>query len=160
MTDSDPSAEFVQAFKQRASALPMNQKLSAQESEMLYALAYQLVVQGNHEKAFSLFTLLVLCHPANVKYLRGLALLNRHLDRHREALMLLRFVDVLEPGNPQHAMDLAETLLRLKEFDHARVVLEETINRCQASSATEQVLRKATALHDLLQMRGANAAGT
>ena len=104
-------------------------------------------------------TLLVLSNPTSTKYLRGLALLNRHLERYREALMLLRFIDALDPGNPQNTMDVAETLMQLKEFERARRVLEETIERCRSASAPGAMLEKATALRDLIARRGGDAAG-
>lgn len=140
----------VQELKRTLDALPSSTRLSDGETEAIYALAHQFVVQARHEVAFRYFSLLVLYRPANVKFLQGLALTHRMLERYDEAINVYSFLATIDPDNLRHSMDIVECLLLKQEVDDARRTVQSLVAACKQSGDDKALAERAQAMIDLL----------
>ncbi|HZY20508.1 MAG TPA: tetratricopeptide repeat protein [Ramlibacter sp.] len=152
---NQPAVAAVLELKDALEALPGSARLSNADVEAVYALAHQLVAQARYETAFRYFSLLTLYRPTEVRYLRGLALCHRMLERYGEAMNVYAFLATIEPHEPQHSLDIAECLLLQRDLEEARRTVELVIRYCQQGAAGgERVRKRAEALAGLMAAKG------
>ena len=141
-------------LKAALEALPSSSRLSNVDADVIYALAYNLVMQGRHEAAYRYFSLLTLYQPTNIDYLAGLAHSYRMLELFAEALNIYSFLAVIDPDQPEHTLAIAECLLLQKEVQEARDTVAMVLRYCdQTTSPTEstrKVRDRATAISQLI----------
>lgn len=99
--------------------LPSNSRMSAEQLEVIYALAYAHVTQGQFEQALPIFTILATYGPTRKHYLAGLALCLQQCKRYEEAIAMYSLVTVLFPETPEPSLQVAECLLMLGRVDEA-----------------------------------------
>jgi len=148
-----PAGPSVGQIRQALEALPSSQVLEPAEAEALYAAAKRLVGQGQYQAAFGQFCLLTTFRPTHTKYLNGLALTHRLLGRHQEALDVYYFALQLEPGQPRHALNVAECLMLLQRREDALAALQVVMRYCKGRDTAPGVLARAQALADLLSSK-------
>lgn len=142
-------------LKTALEALPSSTRLSQTESDTIYALAHQMVVQGHYETAYGYFSLLVLYKPTHVSYLKGLALCYRMLERYAQALSVYSFLAVIDAQQVEHSIAIVECLLLQREVNEARATVALVQQFCDANTVPAKTAARVQALHDLLQ--GASA---
>lgn len=141
-------------LKAALEALPSSSRLSKVDANVIYALAYNLVVQGRYEAAYRYFSLLTLYQPTNVDYLAGLARSYRMLELFPQALNIYSFLAVIDPEQPEHTLAIAECLLLQKEVQEARDTVAMVLRYCEQnpakSSHTAKVQSRAQAISQLI----------
>lgn len=145
---ADRSA-FGQALYEGLAALPGSQRLTAEQLEVIYALAYAHVAQGQYAQALPLFAFLSQYGPTRKHYLSGLALSLQMTERFEEAICIHSLVGTLFPGSPDSALRVAECQLALGNLDAARAELRNVAEFAAASGQHEQDGARARALLDL-----------
>jgi tetratricopeptide (TPR) repeat protein len=168
MSNAIHDASAVQSIldlKNALEALPSHSRLSNADTDAIYALAHQLVVQGRYETAYRYFSLLTLYKPTDVAYLKGLAVCYRMLERYDEALNVHSFLVTIDPENLEHSMAIVECLLLKREFDEAKQNVELVLQYCKENAASNsKAAERAQALIELLSapaqgLQGAAPAG-
>ena len=152
--------DSISEFKSALESLPSRSRISDTEAEAIYTLGYQSLVQGRVQGAFDYFALLSLYRPTNAKYLKGLARACRLLEDYDQAIRLYSFLVMLDPGDMQHNLDIAECLLMLRNSEEARDMVRLVIQACKESSSADnaKVGSRAQALGGLLGVQdGSNA---
>lgn len=158
MNPTPRSPDTLSTFKAALEALPSSQRLTDEDTEAIYGLAYRAVGQGHYESAFRYFSLLTLYRPTHPTYLGGLALCYRMLERHAEALSVYSFLAATDAdGEPEHTLSIVECLLRLGAHDEARQSLTWVRQFCSANQGHEKATERAGALATLLQAGGGSA---
>lgn len=148
----DSSAvQSILDLKEALEALPSSSRLSNADTDAIYALAHQLVVQGRYETAYRYFSLLTLYKPTNVTYLQGLALCYRMLERYDEALNVYSFLATIDTENLEHSMAIVECLLLKREFDEARQNVELVLQYCKENAVADKSSERAQVLMELLR---------
>lgn len=164
MSTSSPASSAVQSIldlKEALEALPSSSRLSQADTDAIYALAHQLVVQGRYETAYRYFSLLTLYKPTNTTYLQGLALCYRMLERYAEALNVYSFLSVIAPENLDHGIAIAECLMLQREFSEAQETMALVLQHCKENAIQDKNSVRAAALWELLttQKQGTAAIG-
>lgn len=142
---------FGQKLYDGLDALPSNKRLSAEQLEVIYSLAYAHVVQQQYEQALPLFTFLSQYGPTRKHYLSGLALSLRMVGRYAEAINIYSLVLVLFPDSLEAALHIAESQIGQGERGQARISLSQLV---EASEGNPDLQNRARALLELLS-RGA-----
>lgn len=153
-SELDGVVKEVFDLKAALEALPSSSRLSNVDANVIYALAYNLVVQGRYEAAYRYFSLLTLYQPTNVDYLTGLAHCYRMLELFSEALNIYSFLAVIDPEQPEHTLAIAECLLLQKEVQEARDTVAMVLRYCDQHvsqpGTTDKVRSRAQAISQLI----------
>ena len=140
---------FGQALYEGLEALPGSQRLSAEQLEVIYALAYAHVAQGQYAQALPLFAFLSQYGPTRKHYLSGLGLCLQMAERYEEAICIYSLIGTLHPGTPDAALRVAECQLALGDIEAARVELRNVVAFAAASGRQDAAAARAQALLDL-----------
>lgn len=143
---------------ERLRTLPGYTALDDSAAEALYGLAYHRLEQAHLEDAKRFFSALAFVKPTQAKYWRGLALTERLLTNYHAAAQLYKYIALLEPGNPQHELDLAECQLLLKDYGAARITFDALIASCGEDQKANAVLMRAKTLRELTPAHGVQSA--
>lgn len=100
-------------------ALPASSRLSDAQLEVIYALAYTHVTQGQYAQAMPIFAMLATYGSTRKHYIAGLALCLQHCGRCEEAIITYSFLITLYPDSLEAAVQSAECQLSLGRPDEA-----------------------------------------
>jgi type III secretion system low calcium response chaperone LcrH/SycD len=146
----DAVVASVEQLKSELEALPSQGRLSNEDAQAIYALAYQSVAQARFDEAYRYFSLLTLYKPTDVAYLGGLALTYKMLKRYQAALSVYSFMAAIDAPEPQHSLSIAECLLLMGEYDEARITLDRVARYCQSHAGHAKAGNRAAALASML----------
>lgn len=156
MADSQsPASEaaVVADVRSRLDAASISQRLTPQQAEAIYSVAYRFLEQGQFDRAREFFWGLATLRASEPKYWCGLAMALRRLERHDEAAAILGFVERLEPQHAGHGLDKAECLLMAGLLEEGREALEHVMREAGADPAGEQARQRAQALLALVRSK-------
>mgnify|MGYP000935145161 CR=1 FL=1 len=139
--------QFTDALTQRSASA----RLTRAQAQAVYALAYQLVAQGQFDKAYEYFALLTLYYPTDAAYLAGLALCYRMLGRYEQAINVYAFLATLQAQEPAHSVSISECLMLQGAFEQALQTLQLVLRYCREHSGFDKVAQRAQALAQLLK---------
>ena len=123
-TPAPDAAEALNALQRAAAKLPLNNRFSNQELEILYSQGYQLFQQEHLEKAMRYFATLLIYRPLEPKYLKALAICYHKLGMLREALQTYAFAIIFRPEDFSILLSMAECHLGLNETADALNILQ------------------------------------
>jgi len=126
-------SEFGQKLYEGLEALPSSSRMTNEQLEVIYALAYAHVTQGQYAQALPVFTILATYGPTRKHYIAGLALCLQMCERYEEAISMYSLMATLFPGSPEPALQVAECFLMLGRTDEAHDELERVL-RCIAEA--------------------------
>ena len=158
MPHTDPSARspLAQQLYDELQARPAATRLSSEQLEVIYALAYAHVVQGQYAQALPVFSILATYGPTRKHYLAGLALCLEQCGRYEEAISMYSLLIMLFPGSPEPALQIAECLLMLGRTEEAAAELERVLRCIADADGQYDALRpRAQVLRDLVGRRAA-----
>ena len=145
---------LAQQLYDELQALPAATRLSNEQLEVIYALAYAHVVQGQYAQALPVFSILATYGPTRKHYLAGLALCLEQCERYEEAISMYSLLITLFPGSPEPALQIAECLLMMGRADEAAVELERVLRSIAEAGGQYDTLRpRAQVLRDLAGRR-------
>lgn len=121
------------------------------EVEAFYAAGLYLVNDADLSRADAVFTQVCDLRPAEPRYLHTLARVRQARGQYDAAITLLKCLDLLEPGNPQTALELAECWLANGQRDKAIALIGMTVDFCRDQGITGAVAERAQALAKLLK---------
>ena len=131
--------------------LPSASRLTPEQLEVVYALAYSHVAQHQYEQASPIFSFLCLYGPTRKHYLIGLALCLQMQERYEEAMDTYALILMLYPDHYDAALRTAECQLSCGQLAQAG----ETLALLQAIGREHPGkypwLRQVTALQKLLK---------
>lgn len=134
--------------------LPSAGRLADSDSEVIYANAYSLAVQGRYAEARKRFAVLALYRPASARFAAGMAFCDQKLGRYAEAIANYAFAAHLEPGNPEHMLSIAECEILQHAFPAATESLNHVIRFCNENSGHENTLQRAEGIRALIEAGG------
>lgn len=147
---------FGQQLYDDLQALPSSGRLSAEQLEVIYALAYAHVTQGQYAQALPVFTILATYGPTRKHYLAGLALCLQQCGRYEEAIRMYSLLTVLFPDSPEPALQVVECLLMLGREGEAVDELDRVLYYISQSDGEYESLRpRAHVLRELARRRSA-----
>lgn len=139
---------FGQQLYDGLQALPASSRMSNSQLEVIYALAYAHVTQGQYAQALPVFSILATYGPTRRHYIAGLALCLEQCGRYEEAISMYSLLLTLFPGSPEPAVQIAECLLMLgrtaeavEELDRVLLGIAESGGEYDALRPRAQVLR-------------------
>ncbi|HLU14369.1 MAG TPA: SycD/LcrH family type III secretion system chaperone [Burkholderiaceae bacterium] len=138
-------------LREQLDALPSSSRLSSEQLEVVYALAYSHVAQHQYEQAMPIFSFLCLYGPTRKHYLVGLALCLQMCQRYEEAIDIYALVLTLYPDHYDAALRIAECQLANEQLDAALITLDLLYEVGQAAPEQAPWLAKVMALQKLLQ---------
>lgn len=145
-TSTASRTAFGQALFDGLASLPGSQRLSAEQLEVIYALAYSHVAQGQYAQALPLFAFLSQYGPTRKHYLSGLALCLQMQARYDEAIRIYSLVGTLFPVSPEATLRVAECQLAQARADEARVSLELVLAAANENAAHADLAPRAQML--------------
>lgn len=137
---------FGQQLYDGLAALPGSHRLTADQLEVIYAMAYAHVAQAQYAQALPLFAFLSQYGPTRKHYLAGLALCLQMQARFEEAIRIQSLIGVLFPPSPEATLRVAECQLALAQSDAARESLRLVVAAAEADSAYSQAGARAASL--------------
>ncbi|WP_336885384.1 SycD/LcrH family type III secretion system chaperone [Achromobacter pulmonis] len=141
---------FGQQLYDGLAALPGSQRLTADQLEVIYAMAYAHVAQAQYAQALPLFAFLSQYGPTRKHYLTGLALCLQMQARFDEAIRIYSLIGVLYPLAPEATLRVAECQLALAQTGAARESLQLVAQAAQADSSHASLGARAASLLALL----------
>jgi type III secretion system low calcium response chaperone LcrH/SycD len=139
-----------ESLYQGLEALPLSRRLSAQQLEVIYALAYAHVSQQQYAQALPVFAFLAHYGPTRQHYLAGLALCLQMSERYEEAVRIYSLIITLFPDAAVAALRIAECELAQGQLAQARQTLLGAAAMADEAEAGSALGVQARALHDLL----------
>lgn len=139
------------SLHERLEALPSASRLSSEQLEIVYALAYAHVNQHQYEQALPLFSFLCLYGPTRKHYLVGLALCLQMCERYDDATDIYALILTLYPNHYDAALRTAECQLASGHLDDAFTTLELLKTIGQSDPGNTPWLSKVEAMHKLLK---------
>ncbi|WP_186764560.1 tetratricopeptide repeat protein [Comamonas flocculans] len=115
------AADFTRGFEE----LQASRRFTAEQLEVIYALAYSHVQQQQWQKALAIFAFLSQYGPTRSHYLAGLALCLQMVQRHDEAINIHSLMLVLFPEQLAPLLHIAESQLALGERAAAVKTLQQ-----------------------------------
>ncbi|WP_454006041.1 SycD/LcrH family type III secretion system chaperone [Alcaligenes sp. Marseille-Q7550] len=128
-----PRSQFAQDLYDDLQALPSSSRLTDEQLEVIYALAYAHVMQEQYAQALPLFSILAVYGPTRRHYLAGLAVCLEMCGRYEEAILMYSLLTTLFPGSLEPSMQVAECQLMLGQFSDALQELDRVL-ACIAES--------------------------
>ncbi|MBV7485204.1 SycD/LcrH family type III secretion system chaperone [Bordetella sp. BOR01] len=123
--------------------------MSAQQLEVIYALAYAHVAQHQYAQALPLFAFLSQYGATRKHYLSGLALCLQMVGRYDEAICIYSLIGTLYPDTPDAALRVAECQLAQADTESARAELVRVLELAGTSGRHGQARARAQALLNL-----------
>ncbi|WP_260986113.1 SycD/LcrH family type III secretion system chaperone [Bordetella genomosp. 13] len=148
-TATAPRSEFGEKLYQGLQALPSSKRFTAEQLEVIYALAYAQVTQGKYAEALPVFSILSTYGPTRKHYMMGLALCLQMCARYEEAVRIYSAVGTLFPEGPEASLGVAECLLALGLADEAAEEASLALRYIDESGAYPEARARAQALLDL-----------
>lgn len=142
-------SEFGEQLYQGLQTLPSSQRFTAEQLEVIYALAYAQVTQGKYAEALPMFSILAVYGPTRKHYLMGLALCLQMCARYEEAIRIYSTVGTLFPEGPEASLGVAECLLALGLTAEAAEELDMVQRYIAESGQYPEARARAQALSDL-----------
>lgn len=149
MTVHDDAAAALRA---RLDALPGSRRLTAEQLEVIYAMAYAHVARCEYGKALPIFAFLAQYGPTRKHYWAGLALCLQKTDRPDEARNIYALILTLYPDSADAVLRTAECELALGENERAQAALFGAIAIDAESGQLGPVSHRARALLDLISV--------
>ncbi|MGE8689091.1 MAG: tetratricopeptide repeat protein [Achromobacter sp.] len=115
---------FGEALFKGLEGLPSAGRLTAEQLEVVYALAYAHVAQEQYAQALPVFAFLAQYGPTRKHYLVGLGVCLQMLGRSEEAITIYSLVLTLYPDSWHAALRVAECQMAGQQLDQARRTLE------------------------------------
>lgn len=143
--------EINQILHDRLEALPSASRLSPEQLEVVYALAYSHVAQHQYEQALPIFSFLCLYGPTRKHYLVGMGLCLQMCERYDDAIDIYALILTLYPTHYDAALRTAECQLASEQLDDAFATLELLRTIGQNDPDNAPWLSKVTALQKLLK---------
>ncbi|QCS62432.1 tetratricopeptide repeat protein [Achromobacter denitrificans] len=116
--------EFSVALRRGLEGLPSSGRLTPEQLEVVYALAYAHAAQEQYAQALPMFAFLAQYGPTRKHYLVGLGVCLQMLGRPDEAITIYSLVLTLYPDSWHTALRIAECQLAAQQLDQARRTLE------------------------------------
>lgn len=149
-----PRSPAAQKLCDDLQALPSSSRLTGEQLEVVYALAYAHVTQGQYAQALPIFAILATYGPTRRHYLAGLALCLEMCGRYEEAILMYSLLTTLFPDGLEPALQVAECQLMLGRFEEAAQDLDQVLARIAESQGRHDALRpRAQVLRDLVGKR-------
>ncbi|NMK47572.1 SycD/LcrH family type III secretion system chaperone [Achromobacter sp. Bel] len=127
-------------------ALPGSQRFTADQLEVIYALAYAHVTQRQYAQALPMFAFLSQYGPTRKHYLAGLALCLQMQARYDEAIRIYSLIGTLFPVTPEAVLRVAECQLALADVPAAQASLRMVAEYAQADAAHAALGERARSL--------------
>ncbi|MDQ8033441.1 SycD/LcrH family type III secretion system chaperone [Bordetella genomosp. 1] len=145
-TSTAARSAFGQELFDGLAALPGSQRLTSEQLEVIYALAYAHVAQGQYAQALPVFAFLSQYGPTRKHYLAGLALCLQMEARYDEAIRIYSLIGVLFPTAAEATLRVAECQLAQAQLDAARASLELVLASAREDAAHAGLAPRAQAL--------------
>lgn len=148
-------SEFAQMLHNELENLPGSKRMTAEQLEVIYALAYAHVAQQQYEQALPLFAFLSQYGPTRKHYLSGLGLCLQMLERYEEAICIQSLIGTLFPESHGSSLRVAECMLASGQHDEAIPLLKLLIQLLGDSPEHKHDLGRARQLLALAQQEHA-----
>lgn len=99
--------------------------------EEMYTIAYSFYSQGKYKEAIGLFQLLAASKPQKYKYVLGLSSCFHQMHLYEEAAFGFFLAFDAEPENPIPPYYIADSLMKLEQFDESNNFLDITMDMCR-----------------------------
>ncbi|SAI69984.1 regulatory protein [Bordetella ansorpii] len=142
-------SEFGEKLYEGLQALPSSRRFTAEQLEVIYALAYAQVTQGKYAEALPVFSILSTYGPTRKHYMMGLALCLQMCARYEEAVRIYSAVGTLFPEGPEASLGVAECLLALGLTADAVQELELALRYTAEAGGYPEARKRAQALLEL-----------
>lgn len=150
-------SELGEKLYEGLQALPSSRRFTAEQLEVIYALAYAQVTQGKYADALPVFSILATYGPTRKHYMMGLALCLQMCGRFDEAVRIYSAVGTLFPEGPEASLGVAECLLALGLTADAVRELNLALRYTEETGQYPEARKRAQALLELA--RGEAVAG-
>ncbi|MHA7124172.1 SycD/LcrH family type III secretion system chaperone [Achromobacter xylosoxidans] len=129
--------------------LPSARRFTPEQLEVIYALGYAHVAQGQYAQALPIFAFLSQYGPTRRHYLYGLALCLQMAGRYDEALNINALCATLFPESALPTLRIAECQMAAGQTEEARATLT-LLTRYARAGGEADVGNRAQALLDLM----------
>ena len=147
---ADELVRHTEMLEAGLKSLPSNQRFSAAALDAVYAMACNLLQQGQHERAMPYFAFLMVYGPTDARHIAGLALTHQLAGHYAQALQLYSLVAFQQPDRPVYVLRMAECFLRMDGVSSARSLLKLGVRHCAERGGHDAVRMRAQAMLDLL----------
>lgn len=127
----------AQALYEGLDNLESSKRFTREQLEVIYALGYAHVVQGQYAQALPILAFLAQYGPTQQHYLYGLALSLQMLDRLDEAIGIYSLCSLLFPESSEATQRIAQCHVSAGRLQEACDTLNELLQHAMASHEVE-----------------------
>jgi type III secretion system low calcium response chaperone LcrH/SycD len=150
--DNFIEVDVVEDLRGKIANLPSSTRFSEDQIEMIYGLAHSLFEQGKFENACGIFQVLLVYKPLEIRFLTAFGICCKRMARYDGAIPAFSTALIIEPGNLESGVHLAECFVALDLKEQALLVLDPLRKLAELDTRSEYILRRAEALQSLLEM--------
>ena len=148
-TASIERSESAQALYEGLENLPGAKRFTREQLEVIYAMAYAYIAQGQYAQALPIFAFLAQYGPTRRHYLYGLGLSLQMVGRLEDAISIYSLCSLLFPDAFEAVQRLAQCQVSAGRRDEAGDTLNMLLQYAQLSGNAE-LERKAQGMLDLV----------
>jgi type III secretion system low calcium response chaperone LcrH/SycD len=151
--DPDGVAMIVDAIMTEGYVLKDFSPITDEETEAVYAQAFNLVNQRQYERAEKLFEMLCQLDHFEAKFWMGLGICRQQKKNFEQAVKAYAMVGMLDQENPMPALRAAECYMALQQWEPAESGLIATLHWAGARPQYQEARARASALLEILERR-------
>lgn len=151
-TASIERSESAQTLYEGLENLPSAKRFTREQLEVIYAMAYAHIAQGQYAQALPIFAFLAQYGPTRRHYLYGLALSLQMVGRLEEAISIYSLCSLMYPDSFEAAQRLAQCQISAGRRDEAGDTLNMLLQYARTSGNAE-LERKAQGMLNLVTQR-------
>jgi tetratricopeptide (TPR) repeat protein len=142
--------DAVRSLKEKAEKLPSYSRFSSDQIEIIYCVAYSMYMQGKIESACSVFQILLIYRPLDIRILAAFGLCCKQLGMFEQAIPALTSAFLLDSSDVKLAVHISECLAALGKREESLKILEPILQLSELEASFDNVQKRAEALKSLM----------
>lgn len=142
--------DAVRALKEKIESLPGYSRFSDNQIELIYSVAYSIFMQGKIESACSIFQILMIYRPLDVRVLTAFGLCCKQLGMFDQAIPALTAAYLLDPSDLKLAVHISECLAATGKNSESLQILGPVLELAELDASFDSLRKRAETLQLLL----------
>ncbi len=159
LNDLPDLEQTADEMRDKLESLPSKARLSDKEIQLIYSIGYSVFQQGKIQEAKSIFHLLLIYRPTDIKVLTAFSICCKRIGNFEDACICFMLLLMLEPAEIKHAQQIAECLAAMGSKTMAIEAVKVIISALESGMYTDESARiRATILKSMID-RDSNERG-
>lgn len=156
--EEEKVSQIVSTIFEKGLSLQNILKLTNEDMETIYSIAYSLYNGGQYAKAHAFFQLLTLCDQLTSKYWIGLGACRQMMGQYQDAIYAYGFATLTDPTfPPEPNFHAGECAMALNNLEDARKAFEGVVTLSGSQKQFAQLVARAKAMLSTIEKKMAQS---